>query len=124
MRASEDVLFGYKVSDIERMWFIPEARIYHIFREDKKAFQQNQKLLGEYIIKYRRKRSKRLIYRGLFPVLLLPAFLLVKCLRISTRVAKAGFKYFVDLLMSLPLFLYGLLFWAVGFYKGCSEKEG
>ncbi len=123
MRASEDVLFGFKVSDIEKMWFIPEARVYHIFREEIKAFQRNQELLGKHIIKYRRQRSKSPMYRGLIPVLLLPAFLLVKCLLISRRIANAGFKYFVDLLRSLPLFLYGLLFWAVGFYKGCLEKE-
>ena len=77
-RAAEDVLFGLKANEIEKVWFIPEIKIYHIFRKNIISFLKNQMLLGEYVIIYRRKNYGGLVYSNLIPLLLLPGFLFVK----------------------------------------------
>ena len=121
IRASEDVLFGLAVSRITSLWFVPEARVYHIFSEDRQRFRNNQKLLGKYVCIYRKETSDSIIYKGLVPAVLLPVFLCVKLARIVSRVVKA--RRFSGLFTALPAFLEGLAFWSAGFLRGCLEKE-
>ena len=114
-RAAEDVLFGLKANEIEKVWFIPEIKIYHIFRKNIISFLKNQMLLGEYVIIYRRKNYGGLVYSNLIPLLLLPGFLFVKIYRVISRIVKAGWNYICSFILVLPIYFIGLLFWSIGF---------
>jgi GT2 family glycosyltransferase len=90
LRAAEDVLFGLKVSKIAKLWFLPQIRVYHIFRQDLKEFLKNQILLGKYIIIYRRMYYDKLIYKGVIPIVLFPIFLYIKLIGIIIRIYRGG----------------------------------
>lgn len=120
IRASEDILFSLKVNEVSRVWFIPGARIYHIFREDLTGFLRNQMLLGRYSILYRQ-RLKRSSCRGLKPLALLPAFWFLKPARMIWRVLRSGPGAGSSFLKAAPLFFLGLLFWDIGFTHGFAQ---
>lgn len=124
IRAAEDVLFGLKASKIEKLWFIPKIKIYHIFREKMKEFLKNQFLLGKYIIIYRRiAMSDKVYYKRFWPLLFLPLFVLIKLIRITSRVFRNDIFVILRYLLTLPLFLFGLFFWSIGFAKGVILNE-
>jgi glycosyltransferase involved in cell wall biosynthesis len=121
IRASEEVLLCLTLGKITPVWFIPAAKCFHVFREDKESYLKNQIMLGRYIIIYRRRIYNKFIYKGIWPLLFLPGFLLIKLIRIIFRISIAGhFKYF---LKSLPLFLTGLFYWGLGFGQGSLSYE-
>jgi len=120
IRASEDVLFGLAAGQRTGVFFEPSIRIYHIFREDLGAYLRNQLMLGKYILIYRRMHCGGWMYRGIVPVLLLPAFVALKFLRIVLRILATGRPREIGgFLYSLPLFLLGLTYWGAGFFQGC-----
>lgn len=123
LRASEDVMLCLEIGKTDKVWFVPSAKCYHIFREDIRAYFNNQIVLGEYIIVYRRMVYNKWYYKGLWPVLMLPAFLVIKGARIKLRIFKAGWTHFKKYLISCDLFAMGLYYWAVGFVQGCTKKE-
>jgi glycosyltransferase involved in cell wall biosynthesis len=118
IRASEDVLFGLNANKITKVWFIPDAKVYHIFRENLKCFLKNQILLGEHIIYYRKIYYKSFVYNGVFPIFLFPFILIFKLSRIIYRIFNSGYYHIRNFLKSSPLFLLGLIFWSYGFIKG------
>jgi len=125
MRAAEDVVFGLKARRISPLWFVPGIRIRHIFREDRKAFLRNQILLGQYVMIYRRREfSDKIYYKGILPMLFLPAFVGIKFLRISSRVFRSRVAFIGKYVWSSPLFFLGLVFWAYGFAQGVFENDG
>ncbi len=124
IRASEDVLFGLATGKKTPVYFDPAIKVYHIFREDLGAYLRNQVMLGKYILIYRRKYYGGLLYNGAVPILLLPAFLLLKLVRITARIFMTGKPGEIGrFILSLPLFLLGAWYWAVGFFQGCFDKE-
>lgn len=123
IRASEDILFSLKVKKISKVWFVPEARIYHIFREDLSSFLRNQMLLGRYSILYRKQCRQNFIYRGWKPLLLLPAFWFLKPVRMIWRIKISGPGAGASFLKVAPLFFLGLLFWNIGFITGCFQSR-
>lgn len=117
LRASEDVMFGMKVNETAPFWFLPEAKVYHIFRESFSSYLKNQLLLGKYILIYRRKlKPESFLWRGMLPLFLLPGIVFVKGLRISLKVMVSG--YFFRYFLTLPFFLAGLMAWGAGFFQG------
>jgi len=119
IRAAEDVLFGLNISRTEKVWFIPAIKIYHTFRECLKRFLENQILLGEHAIKYRRLEMKnRFYYKNLWSLFFLPAFFMIKLLRITIRILLSKPLFTVKYLITLPIFVLGLIFWALGFARG------
>lgn len=125
VRASEDVLFGIDAGARSPVWFDPSIRIYHIFRQSHRDYHRNQRMLGRHILLYRRMHYNSFLYRGLLPALLLPAFVLLKSVRIAWRIlsmGKAGET--LRFLYALPYFMAGLWFWTAGFWSACFEKEG
>ncbi|MBP7736606.1 MAG: glycosyltransferase [Spirochaetes bacterium] len=122
VRASEDTLFGLAVSRHTRYWFVPGITVAHIFREDLKGFLNNQELLGKYIILYRRKYYSSPIYRGIIPVLLFPAIITFKTLRMIVRIALSRRGEILRFFKVSPLFMKGMVYWSRGFLKGCFEK--
>lgn len=123
VRASEDVLFGLQASRRESILFDPAIRVRHIFRTSIRAYLKNQAMLGRYIILYRREHYQHFFYKGLIPVLLLPAFLLIKTARIVGRILVSGRPVeWARLAYSLPLFVPGLLAWGAGFFRGCFQR--
>lgn len=124
IRASEDVLFGLAAGRQTDVWFVPEAEIKHVFRESYSAFFSNQRLLGRYIFLYRKKEDPdRFYYKGLWPVVFLPAFLAVKLARIIWRVVRLGLLDTLRFALVFPFFLAGLAAWAWGFGAAALENE-
>jgi len=123
IRAAEDVLFGLKVSEIANLWFIPEIVVYHIFRLEWKKFLRNQILLGKYVSIYRKNHYDSFIYKGIMPIIFLPIFLLIKLFRIVWRISQTGWCNIYRFIISVPVFLVGLLFWSIGFIKGCLNNN-
>lgn len=122
IRAAEDVLFCLKVGETEPVWFIPTAKAYHIFRETPQGILENQKLLGEYILRYRRQSFNKWYYKGITPILFLPLFLIIKVARIEYRIINAGTYHLKAHLKSWPWFLRGMVAWSQGFIKGCKQN--
>jgi glycosyltransferase involved in cell wall biosynthesis len=123
IRASEDVLLCLRLSDLAKVWLVPGARCFHVFRDSLQSYFNNQKILGKHIIIYRRMISPKWYYMGAWPVLLLPAFLIIKMTRIKLRIYKAGWQHYKKFVVSSPLFLAGLFYWSIGFVQGCFSKE-
>ncbi len=123
LRAAEDVMLCLRLGELTQVWFVPQAKCFHIFRENFRSYFNNQIVLGKYIIIYRRKAYGRWYYRGLWPLVLLPTFLLIKTIRIKIRVFKSGPEHRRKYLVSSPLFALGLMYWAIGFIQGCFSRE-
>lgn len=122
VRASEDTLFFLGLKGKTRVFFVPQAKCYHVFREAKEAFLNNQFLLGRYVSIYRREYYKSWMYQGIIPLVLTPLFLTIKLVRIVARVAKAGhLKIF---LQSSPDFFLGFMRWSAGFVNGFVYDDG
>lgn len=123
IRASEDVLFGLKVGKLEKMTFIPEAKVYHIFRESVDHYLSNQMLIGKYIYVCRRYYSNPFYLNRAYIPVLYPAFMFIKFMRIMSRVVLAGPIHWKQFLWSAPLFFKGLRYWGKGFVQGSSEYQ-
>jgi hypothetical protein len=123
MRASEDVILGKNIGRFEKVWFIPEITVSHIFRENWKSFVSNQKLLGKFVAIYRKKESGSFSQSGIFPFIFAPLFFIIKCCRIMPRILNAGPLHVFRFVRSLPLFLTGLSYWTMGFVQGSLEKK-
>ena len=124
IRASEDVLFFLKAGRKAPVWFIPEAKVFHIFREEAAPFLKNQMLLGRYIIVYRRRaHPDRFYYRGAWPFLFLPAFAAIKVGRITRRVLLSRPSLLLRYFAVLPLFAAGMIAWCAGFVQGVFSRE-
>ncbi|MBN1950887.1 MAG: glycosyltransferase family 2 protein [Bacteroidales bacterium] len=124
IRASEDSLFCLKMGKYETLRYLPQAVVYHIFRENPGHFLSNQQMLGKYIFVFRRKSFDSFYYRGIFPYLLFPAFISFKFFRIFIRVLRTrkshNLKYFF---LSFPLMIKGLVAWSKGFLEGVREYK-
>lgn len=123
MVTAEDVLFSLNIGKITPVWFVPGARCFHVFRESIGSYCSNQLLIGKRNIIYRRKIYSRWFYHGLWPIFLLPVFLLIKTTRIHQRIYRAGWMHYRNYLSSFHLFAPGLLFWALGFLKACTTAK-
>lgn len=124
IRASEDVMFGINAGKKSPVWFVPDAVIFHIFRERKEDYISNQVLLGKYIFIYRSDLNPGTFYlKGRLPLLLLPGILAVKAARIFIRLFRAGPRFIKRLLRVLPLFFLGFYYWGAGFVQGVLEKQ-
>lgn len=123
IRAAEDVLFGLNVGKITPLWFVPEAKVFHIFRKDWKSVLKNQMILGKYISVYRKRYYNSFIYKGVMPIILFPGFLCIKLFRIILRISQAGWHHVYHFVMVFPAFLLCLLFWGIGFIGGCLNNR-
>ena len=118
IRAAEDVLFCLNVGEQQTIWLIPSARAYHIFRENQQGFLENQQLLGEYVLRYRRETFDSWCYKGLIPIVLLPLFIGIKVTRMEFRIFCSGLSHWKAHLKSLHWYLRGMVAWGQGFVKG------
>ena len=124
IRGSEDVIFGLKVSEQTDIIFSPEAKVYHIFREEFIPSMRNQIMLGKYVNIYRRSLNPSAFYlKGIWLVLCMPAILIAKSLRIVARIARSNNSHRKAFLLSFPFFLANLFFWSYGFVKGGFSDE-
>lgn len=123
IRASEDTLFFLQLQNKASVYFVPQAKCCHIFRQQWQGFLRNQFLLGKYVSIYRRQHYKSIIYKGIIPVLLSPAFLTIKFLRILMRVLNAGFLHVFSFIKSSPVFVVGFFWWSAGFINGFISRD-
>jgi len=124
IRTAEDVVFGLRVSRQIPVWFIPEMKVCHVFREDLKSFLMNEFILGKGNLLYRKHQYPRAFYyRGIWPMLFLPGFAAIKLARISFRVFRTGLRPALRFLEVFPAFFLGLLFWAIGFAGGAFHEQ-
>ncbi len=124
IRASEDTLFFLQLENKARVYFVPLAKCYHTFRQEWDGFLRNQFLLGKYVSIYRRQHYKSIIYKGIIPILLSPAFLAIKFLRIVARVARAGSPHVFSFIKSSPVFVVGFVWWSAGLLNGFVSRDG
>jgi len=123
IRASEDCMLSLKINKLGKMIFLPDAIVYHIFREQKEHFFNNQKLLGIYDYRYRKFCYKSFYYNKILVPFLLPAFLFIKFIKINSRIILSGWSHLSNYVKSFPLFLKGLLYWGGGFLRASKEKS-
>lgn len=123
VRASEDVLLGKKLNLTSQFMFIPRSIVYHIFGTSFNRLCTNQKLLGEYVAKYRKEESSSAFLSAPLAIVCAPLFFLNKLRLILPRVCRGGWGHVGAFVFSLPVFLIGLLFWTIGFVGGCLSKE-
>ncbi|HRX48983.1 MAG TPA: glycosyltransferase family 2 protein [Spirochaetota bacterium] len=121
IRASEDTQFCYNVNKISEVWFIPKAKIAHIFREDTESFKNNQKMLGYYI--GLNKNAKHIfIYRTSLLKLLIPIIITMKLMIISYRLFLAGCTHLNKTIKNSPLIFKGHYYWTLGFIEGYQSR--
>ena len=125
LRASEDVLFGLKVSERQPFWFDPALVVEHLFRTSPRAMADNLRLLGEYVRHYRGDRAMgRFPFRSPWPAIIWPALITAKGLRICWRVLKTHrMDLWRGFLIGLPWFLAGLWYFGRGFAAGEHRKN-
>ncbi|MFC1731940.1 glycosyltransferase [candidate division KSB1 bacterium] len=121
IRASEDSFFSCKLSEIVKLGFIPTARVYHVFREDKAGFLTNQYLLGKFVYIYRRLHYNNFYLKGIFPFLLFPLFMFVKFMRIFLRIPFNKLNHLIKFIKASPAFIIGLFAWYKGFISASKE---
>ena len=121
IRACEDVIWGLNVSKFEKIWFLPELVVYHIFSTDFRRMFNNQILLGRYAGILKGGKLFRILKNKFLLIILSPVLFSIKLLLISHRVLKAGFTYHCYALRGFPYLMLGVLFWTIGFIQGCSE---
>jgi len=116
IRASEDTQFCYNVNKLNDIWFIPDAKIAHIFREDVASFNKNQEMLGNYI----GQNKKMLFFFNNFKMLylFLPVIFIMKLCLIFWRLIKSGWVHFFELIKAFSFFSQGLYYWSSGFLTG------
>ncbi|MBI4398933.1 MAG: glycosyltransferase [Candidatus Omnitrophica bacterium] len=119
IRACEDVMFGMEAGKKTTVWFVPEVRVMHIFREAPVHFLANQMLLGRYALLHRQNMEYSKFYcRGLWPLVFLPGFMGIKFLRIAARMFREHVGMIPRFCIVLPVFLCGLFSWGAGFARG------
>ncbi len=123
IRASEDTLFGLRVSEQHPVMFIPEATVNHQFRVDPGHCFANQELLGKYVYVYRRYVYKPRYLEPNWVALTWPLLLGVKLCRILPRIVQAGPVHWKPFAKSVPLFAKGLAHWGIGFRQGSREYD-
>jgi glycosyltransferase involved in cell wall biosynthesis len=123
LRASEDVLLGLALSKITKVWFFPDASVFHIFRDDWKSFLSNQRLLGKYVGIYRKKNPDHFFYNKIILIILFPLFIITKYFRIIPRIYNAGSYHRYQFLKVIHIFSFGLFFWIFGFIVGSMNND-
>jgi glycosyltransferase involved in cell wall biosynthesis len=123
IRAAEDTLFCLKVGKIEKVMFIPDIKVYHIFRENSDHYLSNQVLIGKHIYVYRRYYYKPEYLEGRYLNVLYPVFMLAKFARVFMRILVAGPQHWWKFVWSSPLFFKGLRCWGQGFKQGSKEYD-
>lgn len=121
IRAAEDVLFGLNINKVSKFWFIPNAIVGHIFRENKDGFYRNQHLLGKYVAKFKKEKSDIILFKGIIPYLFFPLFAFTKFSLITNRILKAGGSHILEYLKVMPFVFLGIYYWTKGFIEGCVE---
>ncbi len=118
IRAAEDVLYGHSLAALAPIWFLPEATVAHIFREDWGGYLRNQRLLGKFVARYRGDKPGGSLFKGpLLPLILFPAIIGIKAARIIPRIVGAGLGHALRCALVLPAFTVGIVFWGLGFVE-------
>lgn len=121
--AAEDVLYGFLLGKECDIWFFPQATVAHIFREDWSGYFRNQRHLGTYVARYRKRESRSFAFRGYMPILFFPVFFAIKASRILPRIIAAGPVHALKCLLVGPAFAVGLHHWCAGFVGELLRKE-
>jgi len=123
IRASEDVLFGKKISQSSPIWFHPGSAVFHIFGCEWSRLFSNQELLGKYVAIYRKEESTGFFYSPAVQILLMPFIPLIKYSLLLPRMIQTDWKLFGGFLYSTPGIFMGLISWTIGYMKGIFEKK-
>lgn len=122
VRASEDALLSLEMGQKTVLWFVPEAKCVHMFRQSAGDFLRTQFLLGKYFIMYRRTYYGAWFYQPGFAALLLPVFLMFKFCLAAARANKAGPEHVFRFLLGLPAYILGWAAWGGGLLQGCFAR--
>lgn len=118
IRASEDSLFGVIVNRFMALNFIPQAKVYHIFREKKKDSYKNLKLLGKYIILYRKAFYPNLYNSTLYLIISFPLIVFYKLCKVYFRTLMHGQNHFKNLNRAIIEYILCVIHWSFGVWQG------
>src|SRR6056297_236658 len=118
IRAAEDSLFGIIINQFATLYFFPDIKIYHTFRENIKESLLNQKLIGKYAIIYR-KFCFPYLYGNKYLILsIFPFIFLYKFFKVYFRPIFHNPVDFLKQNKVLFMFLQCLTFWSLGVMQG------
>ena len=123
IRASEDSLFCLNVSEHSPVYFIPDATLIHMFRENKPSSLSNLILMGKYLIIYRKIYYQGLFMNKAFLFTLFPFIVIYKFTKVYFRALFSGWRHFMRINKALPQFLLCAKYWSLGIWKGIFEEE-
>ena len=118
IRASEDGLFCLTAGKQVNLIYMPDASVYHIFRENIQDFLDNQFLIGKYIYIFHKNYHNRFTLRPPVFYLLLPFMLIYKLLIRYTQVLRAGSSHYGPFIKSIKYFNMATVAWFKGFING------
>lgn len=123
IRASEDSLFCLNVNKYKSLYFVPDAKVTHIFRENKTGALNNLKLLGKYVIIYRKIFYPGIYNRKILLIFLLPIIVCSKFFRVYFRTLLSGWSSFKYLSRSVKELLLCTTSWTYGLWCGIFHKD-
>lgn len=118
IRAAEDSLFCLAVSKHVNMIFLPDACVYHIFRENIQNFIDNQFLLGKFNFIFHMNYYDRLCLKTPFFTLGQHFLLIYKFLLRLSLLLKVGRSHWLPFLKSFRYFYMANIAWFKGFREG------
>ncbi len=122
IRASEDMLFSIRASRFEKLAFIPNANVHHIFREGEPELYYTQKLYGYFVFKYKKDHYNHFYYKGIIPFFLLPFILIFKYFKILYNTTFHVRSHSKNLIRCHIFLVKGLLYWGKGFIDAGIEN--
>jgi len=123
IRASEDSLFCLKVNKISHLCFVPEASVIHIFRENQAGALTNLRMLGKFVIIYRKLFYPKIYNNINHLILLYPLIVLFKFFKVYLRALNYGWYHFSMLNYSFSELILCIDSWSAGLWDGIFDKS-
>lgn len=115
IRAMEDVQFGNKISLKYPLIFDPKIIVSHIFRDEMKSYLDNQFMLGKFNGISRQGNKRAYLKKSLFFYVLVPFCFIMKITLIMCRLFVKIDINVLLFILSLPIIVVGIWYWALGF---------
>jgi glycosyltransferase involved in cell wall biosynthesis len=123
IRASEDSLFCLEVNKISPLCFVPEASVIHIFRENQIGALTNLRMLGKFVIVYRKLFYPKIYNNINFLILLYPLIVFFKFFKVYLRALSFGLYHFSMLNYSFYELVLCIDSWSAGLWDGIFDTS-
>jgi len=125
VRASEDTMFCLNINNYKTLYFFPQIKVYHIFRENIHDSRRNMKLLGKYIIIYRKFSLPHLYRNKICLIAIFPFIVFYKFTKVYSRTIIQGPVHFFKINKAFINYLQCVALWSFGVLQGifCNINE-